>query len=475
MAATIDDLLYVASAMRVDVRTGFEDVTRALGSAQIGGGGVGAGGPKPPEKGGLEDRLGKITVGAVKASAVLNTFTTVFDKFIQGMGAGITKFVALANPAAVMRWNMAMENAMSALGRVFIPLLDRFTHLIQMLGDAIESLSPQAKSLIAGLTAGGGLAAIFGAIAAAAALLVKTFGGLPMLIGTLVAAFAGVFAATADGQQLMAGFAQVLKVVGTVFEEIAKVLVPIVASTAGPVLKALGDVLATLGGVVVRVMEALAPGLKALAQLIAALAPVFEELVAAVAPLAEAILVPLAALFSALAQVVAAVFIPILKELASVIRDVAEFIIDVVKELLSFLGLEMPGKTPEFKPDEKRAQAVRQSQITSLSSFASKAYTTAYGGAAADVPSEILKEAKTHTGILTDIRDRLAGKDKGGIGGVGPLLPTPGSESPSISSRITAGAMLGPLNLIPGLNRGVAEGVDTGINWVRKKWDSIFG
>ncbi|CAN0490370.1 unnamed protein product, partial [Phaeothamnion confervicola] len=106
--------------------------------------------------------LDKLTKSANVAQAALGTFVSSFDKAIASLGNGVTRFVALANPGAVKQFDMAVENAMSALGRVLAPALETATDLVQQIGNAIESLSPQAKQLISGMVIATGIAAALG-------------------------------------------------------------------------------------------------------------------------------------------------------------------------------------------------------------------------------------------------------------------------------------------------------------------------
>jgi hypothetical protein len=372
--ATLDDLLWQASALRVDVRSGAEDIVNALGGMKGSGGG---GGTKKETPGGMSGTLDKWAASAARASIVMNTFLNVFDKMISALGQGITRFVALANPAAVMRFNMALENAQSALGRVFVPILERFTLVIQQLGNAIESLSPQAKALIAGLTVGGGIAGLFGAIAAAGAVLIKTLGIWPSIIIAAVSALAGVLTTMTEGKQLIGAFQTVLKAVGTVFEALAKAIIPIASSLIVPILQGLGEILKPLGVII-----------------------------------------------AGLIQVVASLFIPVFQKLGEVIKTVAEFIANIINRLLRLVGMEVEGG---FDPNKNRAQAVRQSQITDLRSFANRAYTTAYGGAAENVQGQILGVNQEMDKKLQRIANAL--EEKNG------LLPSPMSGAGGMAER----------------------------------------
>ncbi len=133
---------------------------------------------------------------------------------LEGFARHIGRFVELANPALVQRFNIVFQDFMGVMGRILVPLLQNVTLLFQKLADNIFALGAPAKSLIGllfGMAVGmaitaasiiavnlavqalniaiaastGGLAAIFQVIGAAAGLLVGTGTGLLFAVGTL--------------------------------------------------------------------------------------------------------------------------------------------------------------------------------------------------------------------------------------------------------------------------------------------------
>lgn len=480
MAATVDDLLRIAGDLRSDVQFvahSVYQVEQAIKAKSVSGGGgkstPGAGGvsnPPTPPPSPFGAALDKFVGQAAKGALALTAFTVLFDKLISGLGAGLARFVSLANPAVVQRFNLALDNAASAMGRILIPVMERFTQILQQVGNAIESLSPQAKELIGALAAGGGLAAAFGAIAVGATLLVRVLGSWVTILTVVAGAFAGVLTTTASGKELLAGFGTILKQVGTIFEIIAKTLIPIAASVAGPVLKTIGEVLGALGGYVGKIMMALAPGLKAVGDLFAAIVPVLGELMRAFIPLMEAAMVPLAALISIVARVISAVLVPVLDQLAMTIRSVVDFIVAAVNRLLKLLGLNQLEGAPEYDPNKKSAQAVRQSSITDLRGFANKAYTSAFGGAAStDIPAATLKEAEKHTSRLDTIISLLGsgyGKDRGKLAaGAAKDVVTDGG---GIGAGVGAGIGAAALPLAPKTGAKIGEYIGSIYDRMRK-------
>lgn len=416
MAATLDDLVFTAAALRIDVRSGLDKVVDLLEHPKPGptppgagggggkGGGAGAGDyldqiwawmKKIANGGGLvQDALqavyevmakiaspvtnavsimgkmqsatvatfDKLGSSAARAGQVLSSFGDTFTKVLGSLGGGLTKFVQLADPGAVYRFNWAMENAMSAFGRIFAPVLERFTALIQSLGNAVESLSPQAKRLIAGLGMGAGLAGAFAAVAAAVSMAVAALGGPVTLLITLAAAVLGVAAASADGKKMMAAFGGVLKLVGGAFEQLAGELLPLINELMPPVMAILSAML-------------------------------------------QASLAVSGVILSVLVVVIKNVLVPILEGLAWVITKVAEFVVGAVNRIRKALGLEVSKAATDYDPNKNQASAVRQAQSGDLRGYAMRAYVSAYntGATTADLH---LAEARRQTELLNKIADK---------------------------------------------------------------------
>lgn len=259
----------------------------------------------------------------------IGAIATVAMNSVVNFGNSIAGFVAKINPAAVQRFTMAVDNWKSAIGGVLTPVLERVTIVTQIMGNAIASLSPQAKNLIAGLTGGGGLAAVFAGVAFAVKVLLTSLGPIPLIIGFVVSSFAGVAATMSSGQAIADKFSLVLKTFGQIIEIIATVTLPIINAALETV-------------------------------------------------------------------------IPLLVSFAQVLGEVAM----VAKDFIESIGL---GTAETYDPNRKRATAVKQAQFSDLSSFANRAYATAYGGATVDIPSQqlsvqqqILAEMKKRNGIGAD-------------------------------------------------------------------------
>lgn len=266
-----------------------------------------------------------LTTAANKVGAVLTNAMNAVTNF----GNSIAAFVGKANPAAVMRFRIAVDDMTAVIGRVLTPVLERVTIVVRGMGDAVASLSGPAQSFIAGMSGGAGIGAVLAAAAGAAKLLLATLGPIPIIVGLVGGAIAGVAGTMASGRQVAEAFGRVAKVVGTIIESLAAVVLPLV---------------------------------------------------------------------SAALEVV----VPLLEMLA----DAITYVTDTILSALESIGL---AERSSYDPTAKSSvgAAVRQASIGDISSFASKAYSTAYGGASNDVPKAQLSEMQKMNKTLEDIKKGL--------------------------------------------------------------------
>jgi hypothetical protein len=187
--------------------------------------------------------LAALAKSATSAQAAMGSFVSSFDKAISALGSGMSRFVQLANPGVVLRFNMAVENAMSALGRILMPALQTATGLIQQMGNALESLSPRAKQLVAGMVVATGVAAALGAAVAAIGAVAAVAGGPVAIVVALAAAMAGLVVSGSAGGKAAESFRNVLKAFGTALEAVGAILQPVVESILIPVLNDLATTL----------------------------------------------------------------------------------------------------------------------------------------------------------------------------------------------------------------------------------------
>lgn len=181
-----------------------------------------------------------LTTGVAKVGAVVTSAMNALTSF----GSSLSTFVEKANPVAVMRFGQAVDDMQAVIGRALTPVLERVTIMVRGMGDAFVSLSDPAQKFIAAMTGGAGLGAVLAAAAGAAKLLLASLGPIPIIVGLVGGAIAGVAGTMASGKQVSEAFGRVMKVVGTIIESLAAVVLPLVAAALDvvvPLLDALAD------------------------------------------------------------------------------------------------------------------------------------------------------------------------------------------------------------------------------------------
>jgi hypothetical protein len=359
MAATLDDLLTLAAAIRIELRGVRGDLAKSKATTSS------PAPAAPPPTGGSGGTIWSgLTTGLAKVVGILGAA----EKSLISFGGQLASFVGKANPAAVIRFNRALDDTTAVLGQILTPVLERVTLLMRGIGDALASLSPTAKALVGGLGAGIGLGGVLAAVGVAATTAVAALGGIPVLIGTIGSAIAGLALSTSSGKQLMASFGGVLKLIGSVVEGIAETLVP--------------------------VFNAVIPVVSAVVRAVGSLVSVTLSLYGILGRIGGAILT--------------GVVLPALEQLTQLLELLAGAIETVAKVVRAFPG--MGGGDYDPTAESSVGAAVRRASISEIGSFATKAYTSAYGGSTADIPGKSLEELK---GIRKGIDEMNKDKDRG--------------------------------------------------------------
>lgn len=191
--------------------------------------------PPPPSTG------SQVLQGLAKGPAAVLVLFGAVERALSSFGAQLSRFVSLANPAAVQRLNLVMADMQAVVGRALVPVLERVTLIVRKMADAFASLSPLAQRFIAGAAAGAGLALVVSGITVAVKALLASFGPLPLIIGAVASALIGVAGSMASGEQIGKAFSGVLRAVGTVIEVLARAVIPLVEGVVTPALEALAN------------------------------------------------------------------------------------------------------------------------------------------------------------------------------------------------------------------------------------------
>lgn len=174
-------------------------------------------------------------------AAILGMFSAL-ERGLASFGGAVARFVEKASPITIMRWQQATSDLQAVIGKALVPVLERVTSMVRVLADTFVSLSPQAKQLATGLGIGAGVGGAISALITAGSLFIKVFGGIPVLIGTLVGAFVGVAATMSSGKAIFAAFGGVMKALSSVVEALATVLLPVLEVVLVPILDELAKI-----------------------------------------------------------------------------------------------------------------------------------------------------------------------------------------------------------------------------------------
>lgn len=225
--AVLDDIYLVSQQAHSDLRVLLDVVER--GFEGMGGGKTPTATPTPA---GATFGQG-LRTGPEKIIALF----AALEKSLVSFGNSVARFVEKANPNAVLRWNQAIADLQAVIGRALVPALESLTGMVRKIADAFASLSPEAKRLVTGLGMGAGLGGALSALATAGVALLRVFGGLPVLIGTLVGAFIGVASTMQSGKAIFQAFGSVVKALSAVVEVVALALVPVLEYVLIPALE----------------------------------------------------------------------------------------------------------------------------------------------------------------------------------------------------------------------------------------------
>jgi hypothetical protein len=163
------------------------------------------------------------------------------ERAVVGFGNHLAAFVGKANPAAVQRFQLAVDDLQAVLGRALQPVLERVTQVVRTAADAFASLSPEAQKLAAGFGVGGVVGGFVTALAAVGPSLLKFLGGVKLVAGGLVGAVAGMALTSPAGAGLVAVFERLAVAFGRLAEILTAALVPVLDRVLVPVLDAVAS------------------------------------------------------------------------------------------------------------------------------------------------------------------------------------------------------------------------------------------
>ncbi len=321
---------------------------------------------------------------------------SMLDTAIASINQNITRFVALANPAAVMRFQLAVNDLYAVIGRALAPALDVMTGFIRSLGSAIYGTTAQGRTLIAAIAAGTvGMIAFGAAMAAFEAI---ATGGVMPIIGALIGALGGMAAVTGMLNPLMESLAPILS---GLMDQLGGVLGVLIGVVQG-VLPALQESI-TNG---IKLIAYLGTALERMAPAIGAFVDVIVEIGKAFQPVGEFLIGVIVEYVVLLAQAFKA-FSPVLIELARIVGSIVRQLVTWLRELLAVFGVVIPEFTKAPAPGggtrSTVGAAVTPARTTDIESVlrATRERAFSLGGAAG--PPE--QTAKNTSAVVEHLKD----------------------------------------------------------------------
>jgi len=328
-------------------------------------------------------------------AALLRRPLAGLDTAIGAINANITRFVALANPGAVIQFQRAVNDLYAVIGQAMLPALQAMTRFLRDIGSAIYGTTAQGKQLIAALAAGTvGMIAFGAAMAAFEAI---ATGGVMPIIGALIGAFGGMAAVTGMLDPLMKELAPVLS---GLMDQLGGVLEVVVGIVQGLLPKA-GEWLKNVAGFLVylgNALERMSPAIEAFVDVILEIGKAWQ-------PVGELLLGIIIEAVVALAQAFKAVS-PYLIEFIRIMAGIVKQVVEWIRQLLAMFGIVIPEFTkmaPKGAVKPTAGAAVERVQTTDIESVLRSARERAFqiGGAAG--PPE--QTAKNTSQIVTEIQD----------------------------------------------------------------------
>jgi len=300
--------------------------------------------------------LGDLSSGIQHTGLVAGFAFSQLSQLTGAIQSQIGTYVALYSPAAMERFQRAVNDLNASIGEAMLPVFERFRVVVRAVGDSIASLTPSAKAMIAGLAAASVSTVVFTAAIAALVTVISVASGgttiaLTAAIGGLVAGLATAATAAASFGSGMGEFKRVVYQIADVFGGSLEALgrgFGQVMTAVKPLLTALSGVGDSLGAKLPQMIEqgigTVMPFLETFANLWSELLPVFVQIGgaviafnAAVLQIGAGVLQPVLTLISALAPVVKILLAPLANALTLVagLAQALGFVANVVGQLVS--------------------------------------------------------------------------------------------------------------------------------------------
>jgi hypothetical protein len=332
---------------------------------------------------------------AGKAGSMINGPSSQLQSFFGRVQGVVGHLVEKANPAAVLRFNLALDDLYATIGQMLTPVLNQFTVLARTLGSALNGMTTEGKKLIAGLAAGTIGMAVFAAGAYAVQAVLT--GGIGPALGAIVGALGGMAFASGELQSAMKPVAEIL---GGLGNRIGEVMSKFAGSDAfGNLAVAFAEIAGVAIDLAASVLEYLMPAFSAAAELAKALAPAVLPLMGAIMML-NPVVGPVVIAVGLLAKgfELAA---PYILAVTNMVVDFGKQMFNLGRQLLSIFGIDLGefGAAPRSVSKDNTGAAVKSTSTTDVMSVLRAARESAFrmgtGGAKEDYAKQ------TATGVNT--------------------------------------------------------------------------
>jgi hypothetical protein len=281
----------------------------------------------------------------------------------------VGRFVGKLSPIAAQRFSLAVDNLYASIGKSLLPVMERFTQVVNVVGSMFNGLNASGQKTIQVLASAAVGMTVFaaGAYAVQAALT----GGIGPVLGAIAGAMGGVAFASGALDKALKPLAEVM---GGVLERVGGVLDKFTGSDAfAAVVLGLGELVGVAADLGATFAEGLMPAFNALAGVVQSLLPVVKSLLPLMFALNPTIIIVkiMAAQFELLA--------PILVTVANVISSVVLRMADFVRSMLALIGINLPAAVaPQSTLKDNTGMAARNAETSNIETVLQRARQNAF-------------------------------------------------------------------------------------------------
>lgn len=340
--------------------------------------------------------------------------SVIMTAAISSMSNPITSLVQTFDPGAVYRFELAFRNLQAHMGQALRPVLERLTEIVRSMSAWLAGLNPEAQRLVTGLA---GMAAAMTAVGVAMHLIALASGGLLQVAGMVAGALVGMGVSFGDFGGVGKAVGDVMRMLGQVFNTVAK--------AAEPLMAAVGDVVGEIVGVMAEQFQQWAPVIAGVLEMLAVhvreLAPTFARLFKVLADImGEKELLMFQLIAASIDAVLTAfeVLLAVLDPFIVAMEAGAAAVKAIVQEIRKLPGIGRFIKDmDEFKPEEKQIAAM-PARAGSIEGIGQGNRIASFSMSPMETPEvkATREEAEKTRGVLGEIKGLVAAGSGGILG-----------------------------------------------------------